>query len=220
MSFRGFPPAAFEFYERLEADNTKAFWQANKATYDSAVRTPMAELCEELTEYGPFHLFRPYNDVRFAKNRPPYKTAQGAYGETEGGAGYYVQVSTEGLRAGAGYYGMARDQLERYRAAVDDDAAGPGLLGIEADLVAAGFEVGAREQVKTAPRGYRKDHPRVELLRRKGSHATRLWPRGPRWIHAPAAVDRVRGAFEATVPLCRWLDEHVGPSTLPPPDAA
>ena len=46
----------------------------------------MAALCDELAEYGPFHLFRPYNDLRFAKDRPPYKTAQGASGETEGGS--------------------------------------------------------------------------------------------------------------------------------------
>ena len=72
-------------------------------------------LCDELDEYGPFHLFRPYNDVRFAKGRPPYKTQQGAYGEGEGGAGFYFHISREGLMAAAGYYAMMRDQLERFR---------------------------------------------------------------------------------------------------------
>ncbi|MEZ5227675.1 MAG: DUF2461 family protein [Acidimicrobiales bacterium] len=56
----------------------------------------------ELSDYGPFRLFRPYNDVRFAKGKPLYKTAQGAYTEGEGGAGYYVHFSAEGFMAGAG----------------------------------------------------------------------------------------------------------------------
>ena len=86
MAFTGFPPGGLTFYEQLGADNTKAFWQANKATFESDVQSPMRELCAELDEFGPFHLFRPYNDVRFAKNRPPYKDHQGAYGEREGGA--------------------------------------------------------------------------------------------------------------------------------------
>ena len=85
MAFTGIPPEALDFYARLEADNSKAFWEANKTVYRDEVKASVQALCDELAEYGPFHLFRPYNDVRFAKNRPPYKTQQGAYGEGEGG---------------------------------------------------------------------------------------------------------------------------------------
>jgi hypothetical protein len=81
-------------------------------------------LTEALADFGPFHMFRPYNDVRFSKNKPPYKTHQGAYGESEGGAGHYVQLSADGLMVGAGYYAMAKDQLERFRTAIDGDATG------------------------------------------------------------------------------------------------
>ncbi len=88
------------------------------------MKRPMEELCAELADYGQFHVFRPYNDLRFAKNRPPYKTAQGAATQGEGGTGYYVQISAEGLMAAAGYYMMAKDQLERFRAAVDDEGSG------------------------------------------------------------------------------------------------
>ena len=144
MTFRGFPAEAVDFYERLEADNSRTFWQANKGTFESAVRAPMTKLCEELGDYGAFHLFRPYNDVRFAKGRPPYKTAQGAVSEGEGGTGYYVQLSAEGLMAAAGYYGMAKDQLERFRAAIDDDAAGAKVEKLVAELTRAGYSLGAR----------------------------------------------------------------------------
>ncbi len=113
MAFTGIPAAAIDFYDRLEADNSKSFWQANKDTFNEVVKGPAQELCEELAEYGPFHMFRPHNDLRFSKNKPPYKTHQGAYGESEGGAGHYFHISSTGLMCGAGYYGMAKDQLDR-----------------------------------------------------------------------------------------------------------
>ena len=130
MGFSGFPVAAIEFYEQLGADNSRTFWQENKATFDTAVKTPMLELCEELAEYGPFRLFRPHNDLRFAKDRPPYKTQQGAFSEAEGGTGYYLQISATGLMCGAGYYAMAKDQLERFRDAVDREHTGAEIAAI------------------------------------------------------------------------------------------
>ena len=130
MAFSGFPVEGIEFYEQLDADNSRTFWQANKARYDEVVKQPMVELTETLAEFGPFHLFRPYNDLRFSKNKPPYKTQQGAYGESEGGAGYYVQFSAAGLMVGAGYYAMAKDQLERFRTAIDGDATGSELVAL------------------------------------------------------------------------------------------
>ncbi len=133
MAFRGFPVEGIEFYEQLAADNSRAFWQANKGRYDEYVKQPMIDLTDELAEFGPFHMFRPYNDVRFSKNKPPYKTAQGAYGESEGGTGHYVQFSAAGLMVGAGYYAMAKDQLERFRAAIDGDATGSELADLVAD---------------------------------------------------------------------------------------
>ena len=216
-TFTGIPTEALAFYERLAADNNKAFWQANRDTFDRAVRTPMEQLCSALDEYGPFHLFRPYNDMRFAKNRPPYKTHQGAYGESEAGAGYYLQISAEGLMCGAGYYAMAKDQLERFRAAVDAEATGTEVEAIT-DRLARRFAIGAIDELKTAPRGYPKDHPRIALLRRKGLMATKDFG-APAWLHGRRAATEVRKAWMAMRPLCEWLDAHVGPSTLPPPDA-
>ena len=113
MAFRGIPNDALVFYAELGADNSKPFWEANKGRFQEVVRAPVVELTEELAEYGPFHLFRPHNDLRFSKGKPPYKTHQGAYGELEGGSGHYFQVSADGLMCGAGYYAMARDQLQR-----------------------------------------------------------------------------------------------------------
>lgn len=216
MAFTGIPAAALEFYERLEADNSKAFWEANKATFKEVVRQPVEELCEALDEYGPFHLFRPHNDLRFSKNKPPYKTHQGAYGESEGGAGHYFHLSAQGLMCGTGYYAMAKDQLQRFRDAVAAEATGEEIDAITTDL-ARRFSIGAIDELKTAPRGYPKDHPRIELIRRKGLMASKEFG-APKWLHTKQAVTKIRDTWEAARPMNDWLDAHVGPSTLPPDD--
>jgi len=217
MSFAGFPPAALAFYEGLAADNSKVYWQANKAVYDDAVKGPMQQLLLDLAEFGPFHIFRPYNDVRFAKGRPPYKEQIGAVGESQGGAIFYVAFSATGIIAGSGYYHMASDQLERFREAVDDDHRGAEVEAICARLEKKGFRIGAIDELKTAPRGYAKDHPRIAILRRKGLTAMMSWDPAE-WMHTKAVVKKVRDAWNAAGEVNAWLDTHVGPSTLPPPD--
>lgn len=217
MTFTGFPVEAIEFYEQLGADNSKAFWAENKQRFVDDVKTPMSELTEALDDFGPFHMFRPHNDLRFSKNKPPYKTHQGAYGESEGGTGHYVQFSADGLMAGAGYYAMARDQLRRFRDAVVADATGEEIAGLVATAEARGYTVGSIGELKTAPRGYDRDHPRIELIRRKGLMLSKDFG-APKWIHTGQVVQRVRDCWEGAADVCAWLDAHVGPSTEPPGD--
>jgi uncharacterized protein (TIGR02453 family) len=214
MAFTGIPAEAIDFYERLEADNSKAFWEANKGTFKTVVRAPMEALCEELADHGPFHLFRPHNDLRFSKSKPPYKTHQGAYGESEGGAGFYVQLSKDGLMVAAGYYAMMRDQLERFREAVAAEHTGAEIAAIVAALPKQ-YRVGAIDELKTAPKGYPKDHPRIELLRRKGL-MTMVELGAPKWIHTRQVVGRIRDVWRTAEPMNAWLDAHVGPSTMEP----
>jgi uncharacterized protein (TIGR02453 family) len=216
MAFGGFPPEAITFYRGLEADNSKAYWQANKAVYESAVKGPMDALLAEVgAEFGPFRVFRPYRDTRFSKDKAPYKTNIGAVGEGAGGAIHYVALSAEGLFAGSGYYVMAKDQLERFRAAVDDDVLGDEVAAITAALGRKGYSLEAHDELKGAPRGYPKDHPRVDLLRRKGLVAGRGWPVAG-WLHTRRALGTVVAAWRDCEALDDWLDRHVGPSTLPP----
>jgi len=215
MAFSGFPEAAFTFYERLAADNSRTFWHANKSEYQASVRAPLDALLADLHEYGPFHVFRPYKDVRFSKDKVPYKDHQGAYGESQGGAGFYVQLSASGLMAATGYYAMASDQLARFREAVDAEAVGEQIASITGALVRKGFTVGAIGALKTAPRGYPKDHPRIELLRRKGLMVSRHWEPAS-WMGTKSVVKRVRDAWTVASEMNEWLDAHVGPSTLAP----
>jgi uncharacterized protein (TIGR02453 family) len=214
MAFTGIPREALAFYEQLEADNSKAFWDANRQRFKDVVRAPTEELATALADFGEFHLFRPHNDLRFSKNKPPYKTHQGAYTESEGGAGYYFQVSAQGLMCGTGYYAMAKDQLDRFRRAVDADATGTEISRIVAGL-SKRYRVGAIGELKSAPRGYAKDHPRIDLIRRKGLMASIDFG-APSWLHTKQAAAKVRAAWNGAAAMNAWLDAHVGPSTLEP----
>jgi uncharacterized protein (TIGR02453 family) len=218
MAFTGWPTEAIDFFIGLEADNSKAYWNAHRARYDNAVRGPLEELAATVeAEFGRLHLFRPYRDVRFSKDRSPYKTAAGAVTEGEGGEAYYVQLSSAGLMAATGHYQMANDQLERFRAAVDDPTSGPEVEAIAAELEGAGYTLGAMSELKTAPRGYPRDHPRIGLLRRKGLMAYRSFDPAA-WLSTPGALDRVVDTWRGGGELNRWLSTHVGPSQLAPPE--
>lgn len=210
MRFRGWTDTALAFYEGLEMDNSKAYWQANKEAYEEAVRAPMEALLAELApDWGDGKLFRPYRDVRFSNDKSPYKTHIGAIV----GSSYYVQLSADGLAAGCGMWEMATDQLARYRESVDDSRSGAALAR-EIERLGTGIEVIAHQQLKTAPRSYPKDHPRIELLRYKGLATWREWEPAA-WLSSPKAKDRVVTFFQASRPIAAWLEDHVGPSTLP-----
>jgi uncharacterized protein (TIGR02453 family) len=216
VAFHGFPAEAITFFEGLEADNSKSYWTAHKDVYERAVKEPLEALCAEVDEaFRPLRMFRPYRDVRFSADKSPYKTSAAASGEGEDGAVYYVQVSSAGLFAGCGHYHMASDQLARFRAAVDDERSGGELAAITAGLEKARYEMAAHESLKTAPRGYAKDHPRIDLLRRKGLVAAKSWPIA-KWLHTAEAKKRIEGVWRDCGPLNRWLAVNVGPSELPP----
>jgi uncharacterized protein (TIGR02453 family) len=209
--FRGWPVEAIEFYEGLEADNSRTYWHDHKAVYDEMVRRPTDELLSELApRFGDGRVFRPNRDVRFSRDKSPYKTAIAATLERGG----YVQLSAEGLAAGCGLYMPAPDQLDRYRGAVADERSGRKLVRIIEAARKRGLDVTAHETLKTAPRGYPKDHPRIELLRHKGLIAWKQWAVGA-WLGTRKAKERFVEFLEHAKPLSDWLDSNVGPSTDP-----
>jgi uncharacterized protein (TIGR02453 family) len=210
VAFRGWPAEALDFYEGLEADNSKTYWTAHKAVYDEKVRAPMAALLAELEpEFGTGKIFRPNRDVRFSADKSPYKTTIAASFE----AGGYLQLSATGLAAGSGMYMMAPDQLERYRKAVADDAPGAELEKIITEVERQHIEVGGHGTLKTTPKGYPRDHPRAELLRHKGLVAWKQWPVAA-WLGTAAAKKRIVEFLHTTRPLQDWLTTHVGDTTM------
>ncbi|WP_433558860.1 DUF2461 domain-containing protein [Pseudonocardia xinjiangensis] len=209
MTFTGFGEGAVEFYDGLIVDNSKAYWSDNREVYENDVRAPMQALLAELEpEFGPGKIFRPYRDVRFAADKTPYKTHCGA---TAGP--FYVQIGADGLMAAGGYYRMASDQVTRFRTAVDDERRGTELEKLLEVLRADGVTV-AGEKLKTRPRGFDPDHPRIDLLRHKALYGHRSWPPDD-VLHEAGAVERVVTAWRALRPLSEWLADHVGSSDLP-----
>jgi uncharacterized protein (TIGR02453 family) len=204
MAFRGWRAEALEFFEGLEADNSKAYWQAHKTVYEQEVRAPMEALLAELEPtYGEGKIFRPYRDVRFSADKSPYKTNIAA---TIGRR--YVQLNADAFGVGCGRWEMSSEDLERYREAVDDDRSGRELVKLVEAASTAGLEISGHEVLKTAPRGYPKDHPRIELLRYKGITAWREWPVGT-WLGTKRVKDRVTDFFDASAPLDKWLERNV-----------
>jgi uncharacterized protein (TIGR02453 family) len=206
VSFTGIPTAALDFYEDLEADNSKAFWSAHKSVYDESVRAPLEALAEALAgEFGTPKFFRPYRDVRFSKDKTPYKTHQGVwFGESS----VYLQVSAAGLFLAAGYWDTSPAQVDRLRRGVADDVAGPALQRAVDTVRRKGFEIGGN-QLTRVPSGYDKDHPRAELLRYKSLTAHRELG-CPAWLSTKRAQQEVAKAWRSVAPLTSWLDSHVG----------
>ncbi len=203
--FRGWPPTAPTFFAGLEKSNTKAYWRDHEAIYERDVKAPMVALLSELTdEFGPAHLFRPYRDIRFSKDKSPYKTSVAA---TVGSG--YVQLTAHGLQAGVGFHQLTSRQLDRYRAAVDNDATGTQLERIVNRLRQSKLEVNGTDELRSAPKGYPKDHPRIELLRYKGIVAGREWAVAP-WLGTAAVKRKVVEVLRAGGPLIDWLNASVG----------
>jgi uncharacterized protein (TIGR02453 family) len=215
--FRGFAADAFAWFAGLEADNSRAYFSATRERYERDVKGALEALLDELAADfgGSPRVFRQQRDLRFTPDKTPYKTR--TYGVLvdvpDTAAGFYAELASSGLYAGTGYYGMARDQVERYRAAVASDDAGPELERAVAAARAAGLELAGRT-LRTAPRGFVRDHPRIELLRHTSLFAGRRMP-AEGGIGRAAALEHVGGTWRAAAALDAWLDRHVGASREP-----
>src|SRR5262249_40906637 len=121
-----------------------------------------------------------------------------------------VGCGGDGRPAAVGSHLMSAAKLERYRHAVDDEVDGARLAQTVARLRDEGLEVGGAQALKSAPRGYRTDHPRIELLRYKGLICWRHRAGGP-GLHPGQARAGVAGFLGPAAPVQRWLDDKVGP---------
>lgn len=216
--FEGFSPEVYRWFKGLEADNSKQYFSAHRDFFEESVRGQLEALLSELSRRfgGEVKLFRQNRDIRFSPDKSPYKT--NTYGVLHGtdiaAHGLYASISATGLVAASGYHVMARDQLDRFREAVADDQRGPELSQRVAKAESKGLEVWG-ESLATAPRGYAKDHSRIELLRRKSlTLGARL--DSARGIGRDEGLRFVAGTWRAAAPVTTWLDQNVGDSAFPP----
>lgn len=212
VRFEGIPPQAFEFYASLAANNSRPWWVEHKGEYGRFVKDPLTALLAELAgEFGEGHLYRPYRDTRFSKDKTPLKDHQGALVAIEDSVGYYLQVSAAGVMVAGGWYAPQGRQVERYRNAVDGPR-GPELQRILAGLPKA-FAIEG-QPLKTRPRGFDADHPRIDLLRNRALTVARVYPPGGS-LSTRRALTTIRSDWRAMRPLLEWLADNVGPGTNP-----
>lgn len=208
MSFTGIPDEAVTFYAELRFNNERAWWLEHKPIYDEHVRGPLSALADDLSdEFGPARLYRPHRDLRFSPDPCPYKDHQGASRNIAPRTGYYFEISGEGLMTAGGCYFMDGDILARYRRAVDNESTGRALERIVATLAEQGFLL-PEPALKTAPRGFTVEHPRIDLLRIKRLVVSR--EHGcPDWLPTAETSARVRADWRCYRPLIEWIATHV-----------
>jgi uncharacterized protein (TIGR02453 family) len=208
VGFSGFERDLIAFYAELRADNTKAWWTANKDRYERSVHEPMLRLAADLEdEFGEMKIFRPYRDVRFSADKTPYKLHIGMV--TSVRPAHYLHLSEEGLLSGGGLYEVPPAALARFRRLVDDEASARSLDSLLGRLDASEFELNTDDALRTAPRGYPADHPRIELLRLKRLAIGRTDPPSD-WMWTPEAGEVIRDRWRAVSKWCSWLKTNIG----------
>ncbi len=220
IRFDGFADRDGRFFRALARNQRREWFARHKHEYEDGWRKPMhallAEVCARLEPcydqdpLGEPKVFRIYRDVRFAKDKAPYKTHIGGYlplgGTGEGpsaAAALYVHVGADEAFVAAGQYVMDGDQLRRFRAALLDDR-GDALAADLRRLVRAGYEIGAHETLQRVPRGCDPDHPRADLLKRKGLIV--VFPTVPRGqLVSRTLVGWLVARAKRVVPVVTWL---------------
>jgi uncharacterized protein (TIGR02453 family) len=204
--FEGFPNELFDFFTQLARHNERAWLQEHKEVYERACREPMRLLITALGgDVAHSHMTRINRDTRFSRDKAPYRTYIAA-----GVIGNYIHLSATGLYVGTGFYKPEPAVLGRFRDAIDDKASGPRLERIVTSLRAKGYEVETHERLKSVPRGYAPDHPRIELLRMKDIFGGKTFPREP-WLSTRKALQRIQKTIDDISPLADWVHAYVDP---------
>lgn len=210
MAFHGIPPDLFAFYADLSENNERTWFRASKRRYEESVKEPLAELANELEDaFGPIHVFRPNRDVRFSKDKTPYKEQASLGPEVNPmGGGLILWFGAEGLTLAAGRYQPEPEVLARFRAVLDDEITARSIDNVLRELAEDGIDLDEGNPVKTAPRGYNRDHPRIELLRRRQLTVRQSFEPAA-WMHEPECADRIVDGWRAVDRWNAWLSEHV-----------
>jgi uncharacterized protein (TIGR02453 family) len=219
--FEGFADRDVRFFRALAKNQRRDWFEAHRREYEDGWQAPMkallAEVRARIDRFFPRHplaepkVFRIHRDVRFSRDKSPYKTHIGGYVALAGGghgpsaiAPLYLHLGVTERFVAAGHYMMDAEELARFRVAVIDDREGGALATILAALGQAGFAVGSHETLKKVPRGLDPSHPRAELLKRKGLIVS--FPALPRdLLVGRGLVDWLVRHTKRVVPVVEWL---------------
>ncbi len=216
--FEGFPREGMDFLKKLKKNNNRPWFQKHKSTYDESVKFPMQRLIASLSErmgdiapeieFNPRKsIFRIYRDVRFSRNKAPYKTSIAAHFEMRGhpvdAPGLYVGIEPGEVYIGGGLYMPSGDQLKVIRKAIverpDDYLAVAGTRKFKRE-----FGEIQGEKLAKAPLGYPKDHPMIEHLKHKQFYIGKDYDDESICLK-PQFLDLAVRVLTDTMPFVRWL---------------
>lgn len=219
--FEGFPRVGLTFLRQLKKNNRREWFERHRGDYEATVKLPMQSLIAALqphfnafapeVEVNPKRsMFRIHRDVRFSKDKSPYKTHVAAHfvlrGKPKGveGLGYYLHIEPSEIFLGAGIYMPDGEQLKAIRKALAEHSDEfLGIIGNPALNRAFGRLEG--DQLRRVPAGYESDHPMSEWLRLKQFFVGKSLT--AKKCHSPRFVAEVAKTFEIATPLVRFLNE-------------
>ncbi len=224
--FTGFGPEFFQFFTDIKENNDREWFAANKQRYDHEVIVPILDFIETIAEplekVSPYFLanpkkhggsmFRIYRDVRFAKDKRPYKENAAIQfrhmnGRDAHAPGFYVHLEPGNIRFGGGVWMPASKQIKSIRQSISSDKAGWSRVRNNKKLNAM-FDELRGESLKRPPRGYDPAHPHIEDLKRK-SFFLMHGATNTQAARADFVADVING-FKAASPLMRFLCRAVG----------
>jgi len=219
--FDGFPRAGIDFMKRLKRNNNRPWFEKHRDDYESSVKLPMQSLIAALhphfERFAPEFdinpkrsLFRIYRDVRFSKDKTPYKTHVAAHfvlrGKAKGveGSGFYLHIEPGEIFLGGGIYMPDNDQLKKIRRSIADQP--DRFLSIMKNLrFKKLFGRLEGEKLQRVPKGYEPDHSMAEWLKYKQFFVGVEWPES-KCLNVKF-VPEIVTVFEAATPLVRFLNE-------------
>ncbi len=206
-TFKGWSEDCQRFFIGLELDNSKKYFEANRRTYEDSVKGPMVALLESLEpDFGTGKVFRANRDIRFSKDKSPYKTNIAA-DVGMGAKGGYLSLDARGFTVATGRYVMSPEEIARFRKKVAADASGTQLAGIVTKLKKSGYDLGG-EVLKRVPPPWPQEHPRAELLRRKSLYAWKNYGLQP-WLGSASARRYVVKMWTDAQPLNDWFKKNL-----------
>jgi uncharacterized protein (TIGR02453 family) len=205
--FKGWPEDFQRFFIGLELDNSKKYFEANRHVYEDHVKGPMVALLASLEkDFGPGKVFRANRDIRFSKDKSPYKTniaANAGMGDNGG----YLSLDARGFTVATGRYMLSPEEVVTFRKKVAAPASGSKLAEIVAKLEQSGYDIGG-EELKRVPAGWPQDHTRSDLLRRKSLYVWKNFGLQP-WLGSAAARKHVVKVWTDAEPLNAWFKKNL-----------
>jgi uncharacterized protein (TIGR02453 family) len=207
----GFGKDLIKYYLQLEENNNREWFHAHRDMYDNNVAFPLKNLAADLsTQYGPVKTFRPYRNVRFWPDLPPLNEHASLTVSAQSNSAFYLRIDADGMLLGAGNWQPSKAQLTQFRAIAATDTGAHAILAVLDQMRKHAYELMTDNALKSAPRGYPKDHPNIDLLRLKSLSLTSHFAPGP-WLYTSKCRDMVMAGWQSLTPWIHWLDANLPP---------